>query len=577
MSGIHHHDGLESSVLLVVGTGATVALDASLGERLRDDIQRAIEEPEPAVAFLSTLTAGGVRDLPRFAYVGREGATARILLRGAFEAIERRSDGTELVHEAGSVSTWTEILRDGCCDISLRIPGGGPFAVVAFTPPPDATPEAACDVVELQERSGDPQTGDGHLPEATSADIEVAAGGGGSATRGEASTALVVEPGDRVALVPGPEAADLSVAHVAGSRVDETMLPADLSGELGTAAIDASSERDAPTSVVPVVDKAVDDEVDLSHLFETRHVGVEAAAVRGEESPVPPGPHGRLAANGPDVAAAGGAPLAQPAPLPPPSGPAVSLPPPPDVPGGSPPAAAHLPPPAGPPVAAPPPAGLIAGVPGVRSEPAVDATAGGSASPSGGRSDPPAGDHDGLTISPAQLAALRQDAALPATPSTPRAAGPQLQAVTCPSGHLNPPQADQCRSCGTAIADRTIRVVARPTLGHLRFDGGMVADVDRPMLIGRKPTVDGLVPGAEVPALVVLPDPDGSLSRVHAEIRLEGWEVLVVDRNSTNGTRVEVPGQPPVLLRPHEPFLVSPGTKITLADIVTCTYQPGPR
>lgn len=576
MSGIHLDDGRDGSVLLIVGTTATVALDASLGGQLRDEVQRAIEGPEPAVAFLSTLTAGGVRDLPRFAYVGREGTTARILLRGAIEAIERRTDGTETVHEAGSVSTWTEILRGGCCDISLRIPGGGVCAVVAFTAPPEAKPDPS-GVVD--EEGLDDQRVDDGVGDATGGGEDGVAVGG-PADLSDVGTAPLAEPGDAPRAAVGVEAAEPSRSPVAGgSRVDETMLPADLTGELDAGVIDAPDARDAPTAVVPVVDQGLDDEVDLSHLFETRHIGVEAAAVRSDESPPPAAPDAGMPAHDAGEAASALASSASPTSLPPPSGPAVSLPPPPAVSGGTPPAvapAAQLPPPAGPPVAAPPPDGLIAGVPGVRSDPAPAAAAA-SPTPSSRATDPSGGDHDGLTISPAQLAGLRAGTAPTAAPSAARAAGPQLQAVTCPTGHLNPPQADQCRSCGAAIADRTIRVVARPTLGHLRFDGGMVADIDRPMLIGRKPTVDGLVPGAEVPALVVLPDPDGSLSRVHAEIRLEGWEVLVVDRDSTNGTRVEVPGQPPVLLRPHEPFLVSPGATITLADVVTCTYQPGPR
>lgn len=495
------------SPVVIVGASATVVIERALAATHRHDIQVALEGNEPVVAFLSTLTADGVGDLPRFAYVGREGAAVRILLRGNLVAVVRNADGSEADVAAGAVSTWTEVLRSDCVDVALRSDGElvtvvsyGVPVVSPLLPPGDTSPEV--------EDHGEP-----------------------AEALHQVSIEETILPAPEVGLVPS-----------AGSASDAEREPV---------------EELAPTSSVAVPPAMVpsEDEVDLSHLFETRHVGVEAAAIRAEiASPDPAAPGKELS-------------LAD---LPPPTGPPVGAPVASNPPEAPPVGLADLPPPAGAPIAATPPPALIAGVPGVLSAP--------GASPAVEAGIPDVqGDHDGFTISPAELAALRGGTTFAGSfrPSGPT--GPQLQAVACPSGHLNPPQAERCRGCSAAIVDRSIRVVSRPSLGHLSFDGGTVVDIDRPLLIGRKPTAEGVADDAEVPGLVVLPDPDGSLSRVHAEVRIEGWEVLVVDRNSTNGTFVEIPGQLPVMLRPMEPCLISPGTRITLADVATCAFRTGPR
>lgn len=126
-----------------------------------------------------------------------------------------------------------------------------------------------------------------------------------------------------------------------------------------------------------------------------------------------------------------------------------------------------------------------------------------------------------------------------------------------------------------SIDNRTITVVPRPVLGQLRFDSGMVVQIDRPLVVGRKPAIDVQQHIGEVPGLVTVVDADAAISRVHADVRLEGWEVLVVDRASTHGTFVELPGQERVRLHPWEPFLIVPGTHICLADAMTCSYEIG--
>lgn len=77
----------------------------------------------------------------------------------------------------------------------------------------------------------------------------------------------------------------------------------------------------------------------------------------------------------------------------------------------------------------------------------------------------------------------------------------------------------------------------------------------------------------EQPNLVKIPDPNRDLSSQHVEIRLDAWLVTVKDLESTNGTEVVLPGQPPVLLRPHDPMTLEPGSKIVLSGICEISFE----
>jgi pSer/pThr/pTyr-binding forkhead associated (FHA) protein len=141
-----------------------------------------------------------------------------------------------------------------------------------------------------------------------------------------------------------------------------------------------------------------------------------------------------------------------------------------------------------------------------------------------------------------------------------------VRAVRCPTGHANPPTAGACRRCGAELADAEIVTIPRPVIARLVFDSGLIVDVDRPQLIGRRPTAP---PEAdEIPNLVTIPSPDSDLSRAHTAVRIEGWDVLVEDVGSTNGTEVRLPAGDPVRLREHDPVLVVAGTEVTMAGAV---------
>jgi pSer/pThr/pTyr-binding forkhead associated (FHA) protein len=54
------------------------------------------------------------------------------------------------------------------------------------------------------------------------------------------------------------------------------------------------------------------------------------------------------------------------------------------------------------------------------------------------------------------------------------------------------------------------------------------------------------------------------MSRVHARILLDGWEVRVSDANSANGTFISVDGSEWSRLEPERPVTISPGVRISM-------------
>lgn len=150
---------------------------------------------------------------------------------------------------------------------------------------------------------------------------------------------------------------------------------------------------------------------------------------------------------------------------------------------------------------------------------------------------PRGGDHDGATISVAEARALRGEKA-----------------------RFEP------------VADVPPR---RPTQGRVRLSSGQVVELERPVVIGRRPR-STRASGAELPTLVAVESPEGDISRSHVEIRAEGEHVLVTDLATTNGTVLHRGGQDPVRLHPGEPTMVVSGDVLDLGDGVTVTFEDLP-
>ena len=114
--------------------------------------------------------------------------------------------------------------------------------------------------------------------------------------------------------------------------------------------------------------------------------------------------------------------------------------------------------------------------------------------------------------------------------------------------------------------------VAAEVHGILAFSNGERINVDRSVLIGRNPKVAGAIEGG-LPHIMKFEGPGQGLSRTHAEVRIEGGEMLLEDLQSTNGTEVQLPGHPRRRLRSGEPVVVVPGTLIDFGDELHCTVE----
>ncbi|WP_435771264.1 FHA domain-containing protein [Nocardioides sp. SYSU DS0651] len=151
-----------------------------------------------------------------------------------------------------------------------------------------------------------------------------------------------------------------------------------------------------------------------------------------------------------------------------------------------------------------------------------------------GGADP---DHDGRTITPAQLQALR---GAPGRPG------------------VVPPAAGR-----PARPGRPVVAVA--------LSNGRVVPVRRRVLIGRSPRIQQVGGSANLPALITVDDP--YVSSTHLEVAADGGRVTVTD-HSTNGTLLARRGGVPVQLDAGVPTEVAVGDVLTLSRGLTATLVP---
>jgi pSer/pThr/pTyr-binding forkhead associated (FHA) protein len=141
---------------------------------------------------------------------------------------------------------------------------------------------------------------------------------------------------------------------------------------------------------------------------------------------------------------------------------------------------------------------------------------------------------------------------------------PTVAGISCGRGHFNDPRARFCNVCGLSMAQSSVIVVEapRPPLGVLVLAGGDVVRLDRDIIVGRTVTSDPRVLSGSAMGLT-FDDRTGHLSRLHAEVRLVGWEVHLVDHASTNGTYVfDDARRTWHRLAPKHPMLLRPGATI---------------
>lgn len=144
--------------------------------------------------------------------------------------------------------------------------------------------------------------------------------------------------------------------------------------------------------------------------------------------------------------------------------------------------------------------------------------------------------------------------------------GVLVDGFLCSRGHLNDPRGHFCSQCGIRMAELTgiISKGRRPPLGLLLFDNGATFVLDHDYLIGREPEPDPEVRSGALRPLVLV-DQSGGISRQHAEIRLRGWDVVLIDRNSANGTLVALRDAPQwSAVVPGQPVQLLPGMRISM-------------
>jgi hypothetical protein len=118
----------------------------------------------------------------------------------------------------------------------------------------------------------------------------------------------------------------------------------------------------------------------------------------------------------------------------------------------------------------------------------------------------------------------------------------QVRGVYCKNRHFNDPRQLFCAICGINMVQQTPVLVdgLRPPLGVIVLDDGAVFQLDSDYLLGRDPDADDRVRREEVRGIPVQ-DQSNQISRVHARIELRGWDPVLIDNESTNGTFVNPP------------------------------------
>jgi len=150
-------------------------------------------------------------------------------------------------------------------------------------------------------------------------------------------------------------------------------------------------------------------------------------------------------------------------------------------------------------------------------------------------------DHDGFTVLSSDVVALRRQ--LPAW------AGDAVPALAVPTPRTPPP-------------------------AKLLMSSGLTVALNRPVLIGRAPQVTR-VQNNDIPRLLTVASPNQDISRTHAEVRMDGEDVIVIDLRSTNGVLLLRQGAGPQRLHPGEPTVVEPGVVVDLGEGVTFIVEAG--
>lgn len=141
-----------------------------------------------------------------------------------------------------------------------------------------------------------------------------------------------------------------------------------------------------------------------------------------------------------------------------------------------------------------------------------------------------------------------------------------VQGVICSRGHFNDPRSRFCSSCGISMVQNTQVLTngPRPPLGVMVFEDGATFSLSSDYVVGRQPEVSDLVQeGLALPLPV--DDPERSISRAHAELRLVEWDVHLVNLSATNGSFVwDEIQQQWVPIPAGQSVVLTPGLRVAL-------------
>jgi len=97
----------------------------------------------------------------------------------------------------------------------------------------------------------------------------------------------------------------------------------------------------------------------------------------------------------------------------------------------------------------------------------------------------------------------------------------------------------------------------------LRFSNGDSISVASGGLLGRNPVATTTDVGEH---LIIVTDPDRTVSKTHLEFGIEGGSFWICDRFSGNGTTVQEPGRPARRLVPGRRYRIERGTLVGIGE-----------
>lgn len=121
----------------------------------------------------------------------------------------------------------------------------------------------------------------------------------------------------------------------------------------------------------------------------------------------------------------------------------------------------------------------------------------------------------------------------------------------------------------TAEADDYFRPA--PVLASVASNQDHRVDLDVDVIVGRSPDP---AHGSQGAFLMRVVSPSNDISRSHLKVAQEGWDIVVRDLNSTNGTMIKPPGAKEFELHNGESTNVEVGTILDLGDGVSLRIEP---